>query len=132
MRDKQVVYMAGCMDEKTDRAMTFIAKVELESRGFAVIDEYDLPRGKGLSQSERQRFGNAAIGVSDIVCFLPGWELVLAAVQERVRRRQPGKRAPHPRPGTARPGSRCRWRSCRHGDAAGVRLGQNLWHRSSQ
>ena len=54
------------------------------------------------------------------------------AVQGRVRRRQPGKRAPHPRLGTARPGSRCRWHSCRHGDAAGVRLGQNLWHRSSQ
>ena len=88
MREKPVVYMAGCMDEKTDRAMTFIAKVELEGRGFAVIDEYDLPRGKGLSQAEQQRFGNAAIGVADIVCFLPRWELVPAAVQERVRCRQ--------------------------------------------
>ena len=88
MRDKPVVYMAGCLDEKADRLMISVASTELQSRGFETIDHFDLPRGKGLSQVELQRFGNAAIGVADIVCFLPGWELVPAAVQERVRCRQ--------------------------------------------
>ena len=88
MRDKPVVYMAGCLDAHADRTMTFMAKIELESRGFAVIDEYDLPRGKGLTQAELHRFGNTALGVADIVCFLPGWELVPTAVAERVRCRQ--------------------------------------------
>jgi hypothetical protein len=88
MRDKPVVYIAGCMDAKADRTMTFMAKLELESRGFAVIDEYDLPRDKGLTQTEQQRFGYAALGVADIICFLPEWELVPGAVAERVRCRQ--------------------------------------------
>ncbi len=88
MKERPIVYMAGCLDANADRNMTFMAKLELESRGFALIDEYDLPRGKGLSQAELQRFGYAALGVADIVCFLPGWELVPSAMQERVRCRQ--------------------------------------------
>ena len=93
MRDKPLVYIAGCLDTQADRTMTFVAKVELESRDFAVIDEYDLPREKGLSPEELRRFGNAALGVADIVCFLSGWELVPSAVQERVRCKQWGKKA---------------------------------------
>ncbi len=88
MRDKPIVYIAGCLDAQADRTMTFVAKMQLESRGFAVIDEYDLPREKGLSHEELRRFGNAALGVADIVCFLSGWELVPGAVLERVRCRQ--------------------------------------------
>lgn len=84
MRDKPIVYIAGCLDAQADRTMTFIAKVELESRGFAVIDEYDLPREKGLSPDELRRFGNAALGVCDLACFLPNWELNASAVRERV------------------------------------------------
>ena len=93
MREQPLVYIAGCLDINGDRTMTFIAKLELESRGFAVIDEYDLPREKGLTQAELQRFGNAAIGVADIVCFLSGWELVPSAVRERLRCRQWSKTA---------------------------------------
>jgi len=93
MRDKPVVFIAGCLDASADSTMTFIAKTELESRGFSVIDEYDLPRNKGLSGTELQRFGNAALGVADIVCFLPGWELVPSAVHERVRCKQWAKKA---------------------------------------
>lgn len=93
MRERPIVYIAGCLDKQTDSTMTFIAKMELESRGFAVIDQYDLPREKGLTKVELQRFGNAALGVADIVCFLSGWEMVPGAVQERVRCRQWGKTA---------------------------------------
>ena len=88
MRDKPIVYIAGCLDAQADRTMTFVAKVQLESRGFEVIDEYDLPCDKGLTPVELRRFGNAALGVADIVCFLPGWELNPSAVLERVRCRQ--------------------------------------------
>lgn len=93
MRDKPVVFIAGCLDANADSAMTFIAKPDLESRGFSVIDEYDLPRNKGLTSAELQRFGNAALGVADIVCFLTGWELVPSAVQERVRCKKWAKKA---------------------------------------
>ncbi|MEA4927555.1 MAG: hypothetical protein VB104_02635 [Candidatus Limiplasma sp.] len=85
MRDKPIVYIAGCLDTQADRTMTFVAKVQLESRGFAVIEEYDLPREKGLTPVELHRFGNTALGVADIVCFLPNWELNPSATLERVR-----------------------------------------------
>lgn len=85
MRERPIVYIAGCLDSNSDRTMTFMAKMQLESRGFSVIDEYDLPREKGLTRAELQRFGNAALCVADIVCFISGWELVPSAVQERLR-----------------------------------------------
>lgn len=88
MRERPVVFIAGCLDVKADKNMTFAAKFQLESRGFAVIDEYDLPREKGLTPAELRRFSNAVLGVADIVCFLPDWELNPSAVQERVRCRQ--------------------------------------------
>jgi len=83
MRDKPIIFIAGCLDALADHTMTFVARVQLESRGFAVIDEYDLPREKGLSQAETQRFGLLALECCDLVCFLPDWEKNTSATYER-------------------------------------------------
>ena len=91
MRDKPIVYIAGCLDVMADQTLIFIAKTELESRGFAVIDNYDLPRNKGLMSVELRRFGNAALGVCDLVCFLSGWELNPSAVREHTLSRLWGR-----------------------------------------
>ena len=93
MRDKPVVYIAGCLDEHADVNLGFSASMVLQELGYATLDEYDLPRNKGLTHAEMQRFGNAALGTSDIACFLPGWEMNPSAVRERVRCRQWGKTA---------------------------------------
>jgi len=93
MRDKPIVYIAGCLDEHADENLGFSATMVLQELGYVTLDQYDLPRNKGLRHAEMQRFGNAALSICDLVCFLPGWEKNLSAVRERVLCRQWGKTA---------------------------------------
>ena len=83
MRNKPIVYLAGCLDPQADSNLIFMAMVELQSLGYATIDEYDLPRDKGLSAGELRMFANAALGCCDIACFIDGWQHNPSAVQER-------------------------------------------------
>ncbi len=83
MRNKPIVYLAGCLDPQADHNMIFMAMVELQSLGYATIDEYDLPRDKGLSAGELRLFANAALGCCDIACFIDGWQHNPSAVRER-------------------------------------------------
>lgn len=93
MRDKPIVYIAGCLDEHADENLGFSASMVLQELGYATMDQYDLPRNKGLTHADMQRFGNAAMGTCDLVCFLPGWEQNSSAVRERALCRQWGKTA---------------------------------------
>lgn len=93
MRSKPIVYMAGCLDEAADHTMIFIIGQQLQALGYATIDEYDLPREKGLTPKELRRFSNAALISCNLVCFVDGWEKNPTAVLERALCHRWGKLA---------------------------------------
>jgi hypothetical protein len=82
MRDKPIVYLAGCLDAQADQALIFLAAMTLQNLGYETIDEYDLPHDKGLLLGELRCFANAALGCCDIACFLEGWRKNPSAVRE--------------------------------------------------